>query len=303
MTQPNITGRSWIMVGMLGLIWGSTFMVIEIALRGITPIWLAAGRITFAALLTGAIWGVTGFKLFGREQKTPWGPLVWISAFSTAIPFMAVNWGQQFTTSGYTGISMATAALMVLPLAHFMVPGEQMTWRKLIGVTIGFAGVVVLIGPGAFASSGVDGEFWGRLGAPFAATCYALSSVVMRRLPQVDPIGLSATTLSLGAVIVIGAAYIIEGPPPLPDRTTLWVIAVLGLIPTAAANLLRVLVIRSAGPTFMSLVNYQVPLWSVIMGVIFLNEAVTLSLFIALVLILLGIGTSQYTALKRLFGR
>lgn len=290
---PQITARSWAMVATLGLVWGGTFLFIEVALRGITPFWLAAARISFAALLTLSIWRFLGGKLF-LTQDRPWAALAFVSAFSTAVPFMLLSWGQQYVTSGFAGVSMAAVALMVLPLAHVMVPGEQMTARRALGFVIGFVGVCILIGGQAFTSSGVANEGWGRLACLGAACCYALSSVVMRRLPPIDAIGLSAIPLLIGACIVVPTAWVFEGPPPLPDRQTLFVLAILGLIPTAAANLLRVLVIRSAGPVFMSLTNYQVPLWSVILGAVFLSEPLPPSLLLALGMILSGVALSQW---------
>lgn len=198
---------------------------------------------------------------------------------------------------------MAAVALIVLPLAHFFVPGEQLTLRRTLGFLIGFVGVTVLIGPEAFRSTGVDGEVLGRLACILGAACYAVSSVVMRRLPPVDPVGLSAVTLLIGALPVTALAAVIEGVPQVPTVEVGMVILTLGLVQTAAANLLRVLVIRTAGPVFMSLTNYQVPLWSVLLGVLLLGEDLEAPLFIALVLILAGVFLSQWGALRRLFAR
>jgi drug/metabolite transporter (DMT)-like permease len=89
----------------------------------------------------------------------------------------------------------------------------------------------------------------------------------------------------------------------MPTPKTLIVIAFLGLIPTAAANFLRTLVIRSAGPVFMSLTNYQVPIWSVVLGAMLLGEPLPASLLWAMMLILAGVGLSQYGAFRRLFGK
>ncbi|GAA6163763.1 EamA family transporter [Pelagimonas sp. KU-00592-HH] len=299
--QPNITRASWLMVATLGLVWGSTFLVIEMALEGITPFWLAAGRIGFATLLMVAVWGLRGWKLFATPAPRAWPTVVVVGALSSAIPFMLLSWGQQYVTSGFAGVSMAAVALLVLPLAHFLVPGEHLTLRKGLGFLMGFVGVVVLIGGNAFQSTGAALETFGRLACVTAASCYALSSVLVRRLPPVDPIGLATMLLVLGSAIVIPAAWLVEGPPPMPSRETLAILAVLGLIPTAGANLLRVLVIRSAGPTFMSLTNYQVPIWSVVLGALFLGEPLPASLLMALALILGGVGLSQYGALTRLF--
>ncbi len=291
------------MVGILGLTWGGTFLIIEIALLGLTPFWLAAGRITFGALLTTLVWQLRGGRLFDAPLHGDQKLALWvIGLLSSAVPFMLLSWGQQFVTSGFAGVSMASVPLIVLPLAHFLVPGERMSLRRFAGFAIGFVGVFILIGGQALASSGATLELPGRLACVSAAACYAVSSVLMRRLPPVDPVGLSAVLLLIGAVAVLPAAVIVEGPPPLPDAQTLWAVAFLGLVPTAAANLLRVAVVRTAGPVFMSLVNYQVPVWSVLLGALILSEALPDSLLWALLLILCGVGLSQAGALRRLFG-
>jgi drug/metabolite transporter (DMT)-like permease len=278
--------------------------VIEIALQEFTPFWLAAGRVIFAALVTTAIWAAMGGRLFETAPpKGSWSNIWMIGALSTALPFMLISWGQNFVTAGFAGVSMASGALMVLPLAHVLLSDERMNARKTLGFCIGFLGVVVLIGPQAFSASGTEGELWGRFACLAAAACYALSSVTMRRLPAVDAVGLTAVTLLIGALIAVVAAYVVEGAPPMPTTRGWIVIAILGAIPTAAASLLRVLVIRSAGPTFMSLTNYQVPLWSVVLGVIFLGEPFRWSLLVAMILILAGVALSQWGALKRLFGK
>ncbi|MBV2358266.1 DMT family transporter [Thalassococcus sp. CAU 1522] len=301
-SAPDITPRSWAMVATLGLVWGATFLFIELALEGITPFWLAAGRIVFATALTLVVWRMAGGRLYLSDARDRRGLLV-VGVLSTALPFMLLSWGQQFVTSAFAGVSMASVALMVLPLAHFLVPGERMTVRRTLGFLIGFAGVCVLMGGQMFNSTGAALEPFGQLACLGAAACYAVSSITMRRLPPIDPIGLAAVPLVIGSAVVVPLAFAMEGPPPLPDGRTLLILAALGLLPTAAANLLRVLVIRSAGPVFMSLTNYQVPLWSVLLGALVLAEPVRSSLLLALALILSGVALSQWGALKRLFGK
>ena len=301
-TAPRITGASWIMVAILGLTWGATFLVTEVALTGITPFWLAAGRIGFAAALMVCIWGALGFRLFdGPVPARLWGATAVVGALSSAVPFMLLAWGQQYVTSGFAGVSMAAVALIVLPLSHFLVPGETLSLRKGVGFVIGFAGVCVLIGAQAFEASGAALETPGRIACLAAASCYAISSILLRRLPAVDPIGISTVLLLIGAAFVVPLALIVEGWPPMPAPRILMVIAFLGVVPTAAANLLRVLVVRSAGPVFMSLTNYQVPVWSVVMGALLLGEPLPPSLLLAMALILAGVGLSQYGAFSRLF--
>ncbi len=301
--MPEITWKSWLMVATLGLTWGATFLVTEVALEGITPFWLAAGRIVFAAVVMIPLWQIWGGRLFERTpDRGTLAIVLAVGAFSTAVPFLLLAWGQQFVTGGFAGVSMASVALIVLPLAHVLVPGEQMTLRRTAGFLIGFVGVCVLIGGQAFDTTGSDLEWAGRIACVAAASCYGISSILMRRLPEVDPIGLSTVLLVIAAAMVVPLAVLREGAPVLPDTRTLLVIAFLGLVPTAAANLLRVLVVRSAGPVFMSLTNYQVPVWSVLLGAWLLNEPLPPSLLLALALILCGVCLSQWGALRRLFG-
>ncbi|UWS00881.1 DMT family transporter [Phaeobacter inhibens] len=298
--MPDIAPRHWLMITILGFVWGGTFLLIKLALVGTTPFWLAASRIGFAALLLSAIWGARGFKLF--KGQTNWPSLTLIGILSTALPFMLISWGQQHVSSGFTGVSMAAIPLMVLPLAHIFIPGEQMTLRRLIGFSIGFAGVAVLIGGKAFESNGAALEAYGRAACLAAAACYSISSILTRRLPAADPLGLTAIMLVIGSAVIIPVAWLVEGPLVIPDNRTLMIAAVLGLIPTAAANLLRVIVVRESGPTFMTLTNYQVPIWAVVLGAVFLGEDLPSSMILAMLLILGGLCISQLGALRRLFG-
>jgi len=300
---PEITRSNWFMVALLGLTWGSTFLVIELALQGITPAWLAASRIVFASVLMIIVQLFRRAPLFLQPGPIPWGTLITVGLLSSAIPFNLLSWGQQYVTSGFAGVSMAAVALIVLPLAHFLVPGEHLSWRKAAGFAVGFIGVCILIGGQAFDNTGSAMEPFGRAACLGVAACYAVSSVLMRRLPPVDPVNLAGVLLIIGAAVTLPAAFLTEGPPPAISTETLFWIALLGLIPTAAANVLRVVVIRQAGPTFMSITNYIVPVCSVIMGWLILSEPLPRSLLAAMALILAGVGLSQYGALRRLFGK
>ena len=301
--EPRITTSSWVMVTTLGFVWGASFLFNALALKELGPFWIGTLRVILAGAVTTAVWQVRGGRFYTSAERAHPAVLASVGLMSTSLPFMMISWGQQYVSSGFAGVSMAAVALMVLPLAHFLVPGERMSLRRTIGFLVGFAGVVVLIGPEALRSTGAATETAGRLACLGAAGCYAVSSVVMRRIPPVDPIGLSAVTLLVGAAFGMVVATIYEGVPPVPGTTVIAVIVALGLIQTAAANLLRVVVIRSAGPTFMSLTNYQVPVWSVILGVVVLGEPMEPPLFLAMALILAGVALSQWGALRRLFGR
>ena len=301
---PTITKSSWLLILLLAFIWGGTFLVTEIALTEMPPFWIAATRVGLAATVMIPIWGLRGFRLFTTPPtRADLAAVIFIGAASSAVPFSLLAWGQQYVTSGFAGVTMAATALIILPLAHFFVPGEAMSPRKAIGFSLGFLGVVILIGAQAFESTGTALEPQGRLACLAAAGCYATSSIIMRRLPAIDAIGLATILLIIATFITIPMALTIEGLPPRPSPPILAALAFLGLLPTAAANFLRVVVIRSAGPVFMSLVNYQVPIWSVCLGALVLNEPLPPSLLYAMVLILAGVALSQYGAFRRLLTR
>lgn len=300
MQQPDITAKSWAMVFTLGLVWGGTFLFQNLALRTTAPFWVASARIVFAGVLIYAVWRFRGGRMFTSEIRD-WPRLIVVSVLSSAAPFMFLSWGQQHVTSAFTGISMATVALFVLPMAHVMVPGERMTLRRVAGFVLGFVGVVLLFGPDALGAHGGGLEMAGRFACLGAAFCYAISSIMIRRLPPIDPFGLTFATLGFGACITLPAALLTHGAPVNPGVQGLAILALLGLVPTAGANLLRILTIRSAGPVFMSITNYLVPVFAVMFGAVFLGEALPPSLIAAMALILSGVGLSQYGPLKRLF--
>ncbi len=299
--QPDITAKSWVMIGTLGVVWGAAFLGIEIALEGITPFWLAAGRLIAAAAVLALFWRISGGAPPPRTTiRRHWPRLLLIAAFSSTVPFTLLALGQQTVTSGFAGVSMAAVPLFVLPLAHVFLPGESLTWARAGGFVVGFLGVLVLIGGKAFDSSGATYEWAGRLACLGAGLSYAVSSILMRRFPPIAPATLAMLLTLGGAVISVIAALIIEGVPEIPPTRPLMALLLLGLIPTGLANILRVTVIRTAGPPFMTLTNFMVPVWSVLFGTLILGETLPPSLFLALALILAALAISNWRTLVRL---
>lgn len=291
---------NWAKLLFLGVIWGASFMAVTVALQGFGPMSIAALRIFSAALCLLVLVYAMGIglpSLRTRDGRIIWACALGMGFFTNALPFSLLSWGQTYVASGFAGVCMAVVPLFVLPLAHVLVPGEQMTLRRTISFLIGFAGVVVLIGLDAFRSAGTDFESLARLACLGASLCYAIGSIITRLCPQVNMLSLSAAALSCGALIIVPAALWQEGPPQnLPPRDALLAVAYLGLVPTALAQVLLVQVARSAGPAFLSTVNYQVPVWAVLFGALILNESLPPQLFAALALILGGLVLSRAPA-------
>lgn len=291
--------RNWVYLLLLSVIWGASFMGVSLALEGFGPLGVAAIRITMGAeLLTGLAFAM-GNGLPSLSQRRLWLHIAGMGLFSNAIPFFLLSWGQQYVTSGFAGITMAVVPLLVLPLAHVFIPGEALTPRKAVGFAIGFFGVGVLIGPGALARSGAALEFWAQLACIGAAGCYAIGSIFTRLAPKSDQIGFSAGGLLVATLVILPMALVSEGLPALPGATALWAVVYLGVFPTALATILLVKVVQSAGPSFMSTVNYLVPIWSVLFGVALLAEPLPASFLTALGLILAGLAISRARGLRR----
>ncbi len=296
--QPTLA--NWLSIAALGLIWGGTFMVVAIALKGYGPLTVACARTTLGAIALLALMRAMGRPLPDFTPRMIKYLLV-IGVLNTAIPFALLSWGQQFVPSAFAGISMAALPLFVLPLAHVFTD-EKLNLRNSIGVSLGFVGAIVLIGPSVLRI-GTGMEPLGQLACIAASLSYAISSIMTRRCPPIDPISMAALLLVIGAAPLIPAMLLIEGIPDVATGPATWAILFLGFIPTALAAAIRVVTIRSAGAVFMTLVNYQVPLWSVLFGVLILNEVLPLRFFAALALILLGLAISQSGSLRRLFWR
>jgi drug/metabolite transporter (DMT)-like permease len=284
---------AWLFLVLLGLIWGCSFLGVELALRGFGPLSIAAGRIAIAAAILTALAWTTGDRL--PDAGTALGRRIWLHClgmglFSNALPFALLSWGQQRVTSGFAGISMAVVPLLVLPLAHLFVPGEQMTARKVVGFLIGFAGVALLVGPGAMSG---DGAAAARLACIAASSCYAVGAIVTRLAPPGPYLSFAAGGLLIAAGAILPVAMLLEGPPTQPPQAALIGLLYLGIFPTALATVLLVYVVQSAGPSFMSLVNYQVPVWAVLLGIVVLGEDLPSQFLAALALILAGLGISQ----------
>mgnify|MGYP002628206442 FL=1 len=298
MQQPTL--QNWLSVLALGLIWGGTFMVVSIALRGYGPLTVACARTTLGAIALLSLMRVMNRPLPNFDARM-FKYLFVIGILNTAVPFALLSWGQQYVASAFAGISMAALPLFVLPLAHIFTD-EKLSTRNMIGVGLGFTGAVVLIGPSVL-KIGSGMAPLGQIACIMATISYAISSIMTRRCPPIDSITMAALLLLVGATALIPAMLIFEGIPQIADRTSTIAIIFLGFAPTAFAALLRVTTIRSAGAVFMTLVNYQVPVWSMIFGTVVLAEVLPLRFFAALALIMIGLLISQWNSLKRIFGR
>ena len=290
--------RSWAVLLILSFVWGGAFMSMAVALEQYGPITVAAGRIGIGALALLAAVAVTRpGDLAIRDPKTL-GFILVLGIVNFALPFSLLAWGIQRVPSAFAGVAMGSSPIFVLLLAYLFVPDEQIGPRRIAGVILGFAGLLVLILPGASAGLGSGGSVAARIACVAAALCYSFGAILIRRAPTVPPMAFTAGMLTAGTLALTPLALLVEGLPEITSARATWAMLYAGIFPTGLAFMLRVVLIRSAGPIFMSLVAYIVPLWAVLLGVILLNETVRPSTSIGAGIILSGVGLTQLRFLK-----
>jgi drug/metabolite transporter (DMT)-like permease len=274
----------------VGGIWGGAFIFIEFALIDFQPISIAAWRVLLGALVMVAV-------VFFTARKFPSGVRNWQMIFivgflNSAVPFFLISWGQQFISSAATALLMATGTFCGVLVSHFTSHDERINRFRLLGVLVGFGGVLILVF-WDIVESGLGG-LKGQIAVTIAGCSYAVSSVISRRLSHLSSVSTSAATLLSACLYMVPLAFLLENP--LPENVqTMSVVSILylGLIASAFAMTLRFSIISANGAVFMTQVGYLVPLFGVVWSGLFFTNVINLQTLLALVIILLGIAISR----------
>ena len=278
-----MTRRAWLLFILSSVIWGVPYLFIKIAVdAGIAPAFIAWSRIALAAALLLPL-AIRRKVLQGLRERT--AAIIGYTACEVAVPFILISIGEQYITSSLTAILVATMPLMVALLSLRLIPGEHLSGKRLIGLLIGFAGVVALLG---FDVAGRATELLGAALVLVATLGYAIAPIIVsRRLSDLDPLGPVTASLLIATVALLPPA-IATFPSQLPSVSALIAIAVLGIICTAAGLLVFFRLIAEAGPSRASVITYVNPLVAVIVGVVTLGERLSLVSLVGLGLILVG---------------
>ncbi len=287
------TLNDWLLLFALVAMWGSSFMFNGIAVSSLPPLTIVAGRVGIAAIVLIVFVYASGRRLPALDRH--WWPFVVVALIGNAIPFYLITWGQQVVESALAGILMAFMPLATIVLAHFLVSGEHMTRQRALGFAGGFCGIVLLMGPAALAGIGGDAvRIVSQLAVLGGALCYAMQSVLTRLIIKGDVLVAAAATLLVASLIVVPMAL---WQTPLSTLAPRWqsmaAVCWLGVVPTAIATVLYFQLIRSAGPSFMSVVNYLSPGVAVMLGLWIMGEQPSPNAYLGLALILIGIGVAR----------
>jgi drug/metabolite transporter (DMT)-like permease len=277
----------------LATVWGSSFAAIKIGVDTIPPVSLAAGRIAMAAILLYGVVLLRGLRL--PRGGRVWSYCFWIGAFGNALPFSLIGWGEVVIDSGLAAILMAVMPLATVLLAHLFTEDERMNRFRLAGVLLGLAGVVVLIGADALA--GLGDNVWRQMAVAGGAVCYAIATIITRRMPPSDPAERSAAVMICASLQMVPLALAIEGSAlVVPSTASALALVYLGVVATAVASIVYFALIAARGVTFFSMINYLIPIVGVAWGLAFLGERLSVQSVVSLVLILAGIALANRRA-------
>jgi len=288
---PALTPRLWALLFVLGLLWGGSFFFTQIVIREIAPLPLVAIRVGLAA---------TALLLFLVVAQQSLAPLreralafLGLGLLNNAIPFLLLAIGQKTIGGGLASILNATTPLWTILVAALFTQDERLSGNKLAGVALGIAGVAALVGPEAIGR-GSDAPFTAFLAILGATLSYACAGVFAKRFRGVPPVVVATGQLLGSSLVMIPLALVSAGGLSLAalqglSGGVLLAMLALALASTAFAYILYFEVVAGAGATNASLVTFLVPASAILLGILFLGEALDIREIVGFALILLGL--------------
>ena len=276
----------------LATCWGPSFLFIKIAVAEVPPLMLTAIRIGLAAVLLNLYLLLRGERLMSSWSF--WKRVLIAGFFAQGLPFALINWGQQYIDSSLASLLNGLTPLSTIILAHLMLKDEKMTKNKVTGVLLGLLGLIILVAPSLL--SGVTATTVGILSITLAALSYGVGLVYIRKnLLEVPPIHAPAAQLLLVTIYMLPLALIVEPGFILSEISwqAIGSLAVLGSIGTALAFVIYYKLLERTGASYVSMVTYLMPVYGVILGVVFLDEQLTSWMVLGATSILMGVAVAN----------
>ena len=284
----------WSAFLLLGLIWGSSFLWIKIAVREIGPFTLVAFRLLFGLIGLLAIMRLQR-QTFPRDRRILLA-FLFLGVFNTALPFVLISWGETSIDSALASILNGTMPLFTIVIAHFWLHDERITLTRLGGLIVGFVGVVVLVSRNA-GSGGVTGNnMLGQLAVLAAAASYATAATFTRKhLRGQRPLVQATMVVMIADALIWLLVPVADRPLRLPTLPLTWLaLAWLGLLGSCLAYLLYFYLINAWGATRAALVTYVFPVVGVILGIVLLQETADWRLIAGSLLVVSGIAIVNF---------
>lgn len=274
----------------LGCTWGASFLFIKIIVEDVSPVELVAGRLFFGAIAVLAFIVVTKHE-FRWAPGIP-GKMAVQAVGANIVPFWLISWGEQHINSGTASVLNSTVPIFTAVFAAAFLAEERFTAGRLIGLLLGFAGIIVLTGDDALRIT--DSDVLGQMAVVAAAVCYGASAVYSRTLlRENDPVTLSALQLLMGTAFCVPLVFALQGAPGYASMgLDAWgSLVALGLGGTGIAYIVFLWLIEHVGSVRASLVTYIVPVVALFLGWAVLGESLGLNVIAGAALIVFGVAT------------
>jgi drug/metabolite transporter (DMT)-like permease len=269
----------------LTALWTGTFLFAKVALAEVGPLTVVLARVGIAGAALIVFTASTGERL--PASAATWRAFAVMGLLNNVAPQALLTWGMLHIDSGLASILNGTTPLFTVVLAHAL-GREQATARRIGGVLLGLAGVVVLVGP--HAVRGLASDVLAHVAVLGAAASYACAGVYGRRLLALSPVAASAGMLSAATLIVLPFASMLEQPwQAAPGLRTVAALLALALVSTAAGYVVYFAILATAGPTNLLLVTLLMPIGSVALGAAVLGERVSTAALSGMALIISGL--------------
>ena len=275
--------RGWVLFAAMSVIWGLPYLLIKVAVGGVSVPVLVLARVALGAAL------LLPFALRRKEfraLKPVWPWLLLFAVVEIIMPWFALSEAERGISSSLTGLLIASVPIIVAVMSLFLSGGDRLSPVRWIGLLIGLGGVALLAGPHLVGASAGSARSVAEV--LFVALCYATGPLIAnRKLAGVPPVGMTAACLVFASVVYAPLAAL-NWPSTVPSVNVLLSMAGLAIVCTAAAFLIFFKLISEAGPSRASVITYINPAIAVTLGVAVLGEHVTVTMLIAFATILAG---------------
>lgn len=287
--HSSMTPVEWGMLCALSLLWGGSFFFVGVAVAELPPFTIVLLRVALAALILWLVVRFMGLRMPVTEGL--WGAFFAMGVLNNLIPFSLIVWGQTHMASGLASILNATTPLFTVIVAHYLTADERMTRARMLGVTVGLAGVVAMMGPAAL--EGIGANVFAQVAVLAAALSYAFAGVYGRRFRSlgVPPLLTATGQVTASTILLAPVALMVDRPwtLPMPGPATWAALIGLAALSTALAYLLYFRILATAGATNLLLVTFLIPVSAIFLGATILGERLNPEHFLGMALIGVGL--------------
>jgi drug/metabolite transporter (DMT)-like permease len=295
--KDNVSGKSntkeLALLLALATCWGAAYTFIKVGIETIPPVTLIAARTLIAGVILYAIIRMRGLRL--PSDGATWRRFFVQACLNSAVPFTLIAWAEHSVDAGVAVILNAMTPIFAFLLTVFITRHEAVTWRKLLGVTAGLAGVLMIVGREAF--SGLGEQLLAQFAVIFASLCYAGAAIFGKNFKGLDPMMPAAGSLLSGAALLIPASLVIDQPWTLaPSLSSVLALVALAVFSTALAFVIYFRLVVTLGSVATTSQGYlRVPI-GVGIGVLFLGETLTSTAWIGMACVVIGVAAMTWPA-------